>query len=423
MTTTKIRYEPFEQAGRDRLFETYEVLRNEYPVHRTDSGYWVVSRYADIKRILLSPEKFSSAAQQDEMYGMSTQLDEDADPAALKRLGAIMTACPVDMSEMLTSRVIVAADAPQHTRIRRIVVRGFTPRRVAQLDEQITGIVAEQLAGIESAQEWDAVHELGEPLPMHVIGNILGVPPRDRHKILHWSEQSTDAALGEHRGTLAAQEMLAEVLREFSEYFVGVIESRRTDPTDDLISALVRAEEAETLTTVEAVMFLLSLMEGGLETTTSSVGNMVKAFIDHPDQLQILLENPDLASNAVEEIGRYRSPIQYFFRRATGDQEVAGVTIPDGQTVLVLAGAANTDPRQFGETANSFDIRRDISSVLTFGTGPHRCLGVAFARLMLRNALTALAPHLSRFELSAEPLKLQKTFHAYGYERLLLKAR
>jgi cytochrome P450 len=216
--------------------------------------------------------------------------------------------------------------------------------------------------------------------------------------------------------------MLMEVLRDFGQYFVGQIESRRTDPRDDLISELVRAEESETLTTTEAVMFLLAVMEAGMETSTSLIGNMVLGFLQHPEQLRILMDDPSLVVNAVEEAGRRWSPVQFFFRRATGDQQLHGLTIPDGETLLLLVGAANTDPRHFGADAGDFDIRRDTSSVLTFGTGPHFCLGAALGRLELRNTLSALLPHLHRFELADEPLELQASCLAYGYERIPLRA-
>ncbi len=423
MTSTFVRYEPFEQAGRDRLFETYRALRDEAPVYRTDSGYWVVSRYADVRTVLLSPERFSSAAQQDEAFGLSTKMDADADPREMAKLMAIVSAIPVDVGELLTSRIIIGADAPMHTRIRRIVVRGFSPKHIARYEAQVKEIIAERIAGIETAESFEVIGQLAEPLPVQMIGDIIGVAPEDRHLIRDWSDKSTRACLGETRGTLEATAMLMEVLRDFGRYFVGLIESRRTAPTDDLISTLVRAEESETLTTTEAVMFLLAVMEAGMETSTSLIGNMVLAFLRHPEQLRILLDDPSLVDNAVEEAGRYRAPVQFFFRRATGDQELAGTTIPDGETVLLLIGAANTDPRQFGPTADEFDIRRDTSSVLTFGAGPHFCLGNALGRLELRNVLRALAPHLPRFELADEPLELQASCLAYGYERILMKAR
>jgi cytochrome P450 len=422
-TSTSIRYEPFEQAGRDRLFETYEVLRDEAPVYRTESGYWVVSRFDDVKNVLLSPERFSSSAQQDEAFGLSTTLDPNADPAEMAKLMAIVSAIPVDVGELLQSRIIIGADAPVHTRIRRIVVRGFSAKHIARYEQQVKEIVAERIAGVEAASEFELISQLAEPLPVQMIGDIIGVAPADRHLIRDWSDKSTRACLGETRGTIEATQMLMEVLRDFGQYFVGLIESRRTHPTDDLISTLVRAEESETLTTTEAVMFLLAVMEAGMETSTSLIGNMVLAFLQHPEQLRILLDNPSLVENAVEEAGRYRAPVQFFFRRATGDQRLSGVTIPDGETVLLLIGAANTDPRHFGASANEFDIRRDTSSVLTFGAGPHFCLGNALGRLELRNVLRALAPHLPRFTLADEPLELQASCLAYGYERILLRAR
>lgn len=417
-----VHYEPFQQAGRDRLFETYEQLRDEAPVYRTESGYWVVTRYDDVRQILMDTAGFSSSAQQDEAFGLSSGPDPDADPEAMQQLMAIVSAMPVDMEELMSARLIISADGAQHTRIKRIVARGFTPRRIAELDQHVRESVAHRLAGIATTREFEVVSQLADPLQVELIGSLMGMPEPDRHLIQGWTHQATSACLGETRGTIEAQQLLMGMLREFGEYFVGTIRARRTAPTDDLISTLVRAEESETLSTTEALMFLLTLMEGGQETGSSAISNMILSLLQHPDQLRDLDEHPDLIDNVVEESQRYRSPSQFFFRRTVGDQTIAGTTIPHDETVVVVVGAANTDPRRFPE-ADRFDIRRDTSKVLTFGAGPHFCLGNALARLELRNVLTGILPHLQRFELADEPLTLQPSCLALGYQRVLLKAR
>jgi cytochrome P450 len=421
-SATAVRYEPFQQEGRDRLFDTYRALRDEAPIYRTESGYWVVTRYADVRRVLMDTTGFSSSAQQDEAFGLSSGPDPDAEPEAMAQLMAIVSAMPVDMEELLSARLIIAADGAQHTRIRRIVARGFTPRRIAELEQQVQAVIAERLDGIDTAESFELVSQLADPVQVQMIGSLMGMEPQDRPLIRDWTHQATQACLGETRGTIEAQRMLMGMLKQFSEYFVGTIRSRRTDPTEDLISTLVRAEESETLSTTEALMFLLTLMEGGQETGSSAISNLVLSLMQFPEQLRILLEHPELTDNAVEESQRFRSPSQFFFRRAVGDRELAGVRIPDGETVIVVVGAANTDPRQFPD-ADTFDIRRDTSRVLTFGAGPHFCLGNALARLELRNVLTAITPHLQRFRLSDEPLELQPSCLAYGYQRVLLTAR
>jgi cytochrome P450 len=170
-------------------------------------------------------------------------------------------------------------------------------------------------------------------------------------------------------------------------------------------------------------MFLVTLMEGGQETGSSAVANLILALMQHPDQLPLLVDDPSLIDRAVEESLRYRSPSQFFFRKALGDQTVSGVMIPSGAVVVPVVGAANTDPQQFGETANDFDIRRDNSRVITLDAGPHFCLGSALARLELRDALDRALPALQRFELADEPLTLSQSCLAFGYQRVPLRAR
>lgn len=421
-STTVLEYEPFQEEGRGRLFETYQRMRDEAPVYRTKSGYWVLTRYADVRRVLLDDRGFSSSSQQDEAFGLSVSADPDVDPEAMKQLMAIVAAMPVSMEELLSARLIIAADGAQHTRIRRIVARGFTPRRIADLEEQIKGVIAGLLAGIDTATEFEVVSELANPLQTQTIGRLMGMPADDRQLIEGWTQQATTACLGEMRGTIEAQQILLQMLSEFSHYFVGTISDRRAKPTGDLISTLVRAEDDDTLSATETLMFLLTLMEGGQETGASSVANMVLSLMQHPDQLQLVAEDPSLVDAVVEESLRYRSPSQFFFRKAVGDQEIAGTTIPDGAVVIPVVGAANTDPRQF-ENAEVFDIRRDTSRTIAFGAGPHFCLGHALARLTMRNVLTALLPHLTRFELTDEPLELSPSCLAFGYRRVPLRAK
>lgn len=421
--TTTVRYEPFQEQGRDRLFDTYERLRSEAPVYRSESGYWVLTRYADVRRVLLDNVGFSNSAQQDEAFGLSVSSDSEADPEAMAQLMAIVSAMPVSMEELLSARLIIAADGAQHTRIRRIVARGFTPRRIAVLEEQVKSVIADLLVGIDTATEFEVVSRLAEPLQVQTVGGLMGMAEPDRHRILGWTHQATQACLGEHRGTIAAQQMLMGMLKEFSEYFVGTIRDRRVNPTGDMISTLVRAQDEDTLSPTETLMFLLTLMEGGQETGASSVANMVLALMQNPDQLQLVIDDPSLVDAAVEESLRYRSPSQFFFRKTVGDQIIAGTTIPDGAVVIPVVGAANTDPRQFGDSAGEFDIRRDNSRAVSFGAGPHFCLGNALARLEMRNALVALLPHLPRFELADEPLVLSPSCLAFGYRRVPLVAR
>jgi cytochrome P450 len=216
--------------------------------------------------------------------------------------------------------------------------------------------------------------------------------------------------------------MLLEMFKEFANYFVPRIEARRAEPRDDLISDLVRAEEEEKFSATEAVMFLLSVMVAGNESTTSTVGNAVVSLKENPEQLKLLVDKRDLARAAVQESLRLRAPFQFYWRKATGDTEIAGQAIPAGARILVIVGSANTDPRAFKDP-DRFDILREGDQPsLTFGLGNHHCLGMHLGILEAEVALRRLAPHLDRFTLSGDELTFPDSFIVYGYERVLLRA-
>ncbi|MBA3741482.1 cytochrome P450 [Sporichthya sp.] len=418
---SEIKYDPFDPASQARAFELYAQLRDEAPVYKTDAGYWAVSRYADVKEIFTNPERFSSSANQAEGLGLDTNIDPDADPEFLTRLMTVAGTMQVDVMELFSARAIVAADPPHHTRLRRIVNRGFVPRRIAELQDNIAQIVESCLEGIGSATSYEVVSQLAVPLPVRVISDLLSVD-RDSHgDIKHWSDLLMEAQ-GPLRGTPRAMEALLGVFKGLSDYFVPLIEDRRTSPQDDLLSDLVRAAESDILTTAETLLFILSLMAAGNETTTSAISSLVVALKQNPDQEALLLEKPELLPNAVEEIVRYRAPIQVVFRTPMQDEVLSGVTIPAGATIAVLIGAANLDPRQFPD-ADQFDITRDTSSATGFGQGVHYCLGAHLARTEIRTAMAALLPHLERFRLSDQPLALRPSYMIYNLEAVELVAR
>jgi cytochrome P450 len=416
-----IGYEPYDDESRIHQFELYAQMRERAPVFRTESGWWCISRYADVREVLLSPDRFSSEIVQVEAFGLPTTIDPNMDAEQLQILLAVVAGMPVPVEELLTGRVIVAADPPEHTRIRRIVNRGFTARRMEQLRPRIEAIVADLLAGIERAERFEVIEELANEVPLRVIGDFLSAEPEDLHRIRRWVDVSMECSSGALRGTPRAQAMLLEMLKEFGQYFVPRIEERRLNPRDDLISDLVKAEEAETLTATEAMLFLLSIMVAGSESTASLIGSTVVTLLQHPDQLELLRANPELARSAVQETLRFRAPFQFYWRQATVDTEIAGVLIPAGAKVLVMPGSANMDPEYFPDP-DRFDIRRDLSRtpLLTFGKGVHHCLGAYLAPLEAELALRGLLPHLGRLRLSDEPLEFPPSFITYGYRRVLL---
>jgi cytochrome P450 len=421
---TAITYEPYDDDSRANQFELYKQMRAHAPVYRTDSGWWCISRYDDVREVLLSPEKFSSEIVQTEAFGLPTSIDPNMDAEQLQILLAVVAGMPVPVEELLTGRVIVGADPPQHTRLRRIVNRGFTARRMNQLRPNIEAIVADLLKGIEDADAFEAISGLATEVPLRVIGTFLSARPEDLHRIRHWVDESMECSSGALRGTPEAQARILEMLKEFGNYFVPMIEARRLEPQDDLISDLVKASEAETLTVTEAMLFLLSIMVAGSESTASLIGSAVVELLRHPDQLALLEADPSLAHGAAVETQRFRAPFQFYWRQTTEDATIAGVTIPAGEKVLVMPGSANMDPAQFPDP-DTFDIRRDMTKtpLLTFGKGIHHCLGHHLATLEAEIAIRGILPHLPAFRLSDDELTFPPSFITYGYQRVLLVRR
>jgi cytochrome P450 len=411
-------YDPWDPACRDHAFELYQELLERAPVYRTGSGMYVVSRFDDVRDIMARPQLFSNRPNQDETIGFPPKIAPDTPPEVLQDLLAAASALPLDLGELLTARVIVGADAPQHTRQRAIVSRGFTPRRIAEFKDVIDRTVAECLTGIESSGGFDLVERLAVPLPVRVIADILSVDAAHYPDVKRWSNTLATLPTAEDRGSIASIVALLGMLKEFSEYFVPRIEARRVTPRDDLLSDFVRAEDVDTMTATEAVLFLLVLMAAGNETSTNLIGNTVVALLQHPDQLALLQADPTLVPKAIEESVRYRSPFQFLFREATEDVEVAGTLIPKGGMIVILVGAANHDPRQF-EEPERFDITRTTPH-LAFGHGIHFCLGAHLGRAEAAGALTGLLPHLSTFRLADEPLEPIRSLLICGYQRIPL---
>jgi cytochrome P450 len=423
-TEPALHYEPYEDESRANQFELYKLMREHAPVYRTGSGWWCISRYDDVREVLLAPEKFSSEIVQTEAFGLPTSIDPNMPAEQLQILLAVVAGMPVPVEELLLGRVIVGADPPQHTRLRRIVNRGFTARRMEQLRPSIEAIVADLLQGLGEADEFEVISGLANEVPLRVIGTFLSARPEDLHRIRHWVDESMECSSGALRGTPEAQARILEMLKSFGNYFVPMIEDRKQNPRDDLISDLVRASEAETLTVTEAMLFLLSIMVAGSESTASLIGSAVVELLRNPDQLALLRENPDLARDAAVETQRLRAPFQFYWRETVCDVTVAGVDIPAGERVLVMPGSANTDPTYFPDP-DTFDIRRDLTKtpILTFGKGIHHCLGHHLATLEAEIAIRGILPHLERFRLADEELTFPPSFITYGYQRVRLVTR
>ncbi len=360
LTSGKVRANPYE---------VYERLRRENPIHRMRLiNAWALTGYDDALDILQDHRRFSSGENKLEYAPYRTMLD---------------------------------LDPPDHTRLRSLVSKAFTPRAVAALGPRIQEIVEELLDDLADRDSFDLISDFAFPFPVIVIAEMLGIPAEDRDKFNVWSN---DIALAVE--PILSGEEIVRVERasdEIIEYFEGIIEQRRMEPRDDMLSALLAAEEeGDRLSHDELLGTLMLLLVAGNETTRSLIGNGMLALLKNPDELQRLREDSDLLGSAIDEMLRYDSPVQIIIRVVLEDTEFKGKRFRAGQKVIILVGAANRDPTVFADPG-ALDIGRQEKSHISFGRGIHYCLGSPLALLEARVAFANLIERFSSIELVTEP--------------------
>lgn len=370
----------FSPAQRADPYPGYARLREEAPVWRPLPGLFVVSRHRD-----------GAAVLRDARFG---HLKPDADGPVPARNRSRR-----DGETVVPSFLVL--NPPDHTRLRRLVARSFTPRRVEDLVPRMEAITAQLVAAIDPGEQVDLVEAVAQPLPVQVISELLGVPTADRPLLLGWSHalaRSIEPELLIPDGERADQ---ARARYAFGAYLRQLAAERRRRPGPDLISDLVRTRDREeVLTEDELVATCILLLVAGHETTTSLIGNGTLALLRHPDQLARVAAQPGLGPSAVEELVRYDSPVQLTMRVARQDADVGGTDVPRGSFVIVLAGAANRDPEAHPDP-DRLDVARPPSAHLAFGQGIHFCLGAPLARLEAQVALRAIVR--GGPQLAAEP--------------------
>jgi cytochrome P450 len=416
-------FDPFRSEQRENPYPAYAELRRHAPVYRVeDSGLYAVSRYADVLHVLRHPELFSSSAMTSVMAGAVAGAPPIAGMGVrgseAARFSELARSLPTSPIEALASRSLIGSDPPAHGPLRSLVNRGFTPRRIAALEPRVREIARAALDGLEGEPEPDLVAGFFVPLPVTVICELLGIEPERTSDFKHWSDVMVSGISGSAEG---GAEQMIRVFAEMTSYITAVAGARRTQPRDDLISTLVRAEEGEmALTPIEIVMFISLLMVAGNETTTNLLGNAVLALIEHPAQLAAVRRDPSLVPALVEETLRYDTPVQFVFRRATRDVELGGTKIPEGAIVMPLLASANRDDAQFPD-GGRFDLARDTSGHLGFGLGIHFCLGASLARLEARVALEELLARYAGFERASARVDYIDSFLVRGPRRLPLR--
>jgi len=364
----------------------YRALRERDPVHRTRAGDgWVLSRHRDVAAVL-SDRRFSADERNLRQW-----------PRILRRRAHAGLSDPYaeDRASMLR------LDAPDHTRLRNLVSKAFTPRAVERMRERVEARVAELLAPFSPGDAMELVGDLASPLPVTIIAELLGVPAADHVRFRHWSDEAI-RSLGD--GTLEDRIRGEAAVEEIGAYLLAVAEERRRAPREDLLSGLVRAEQdGDRLRDGELASLCVLLLVAGNETTTKLIANGLLALLHHPDQLALLRDEPGRMAGAVEEFLRYDGPVQLTSRMVLEDGELEGRRLRRGQQVVLLLAAANRDPDVFPDP-DRLDVTRENVRHLAFGLGSHFCLGAPLARLETERALSALLTRFPRLRLGDEPV-------------------
>ncbi|MFI6845517.1 cytochrome P450 [Kitasatospora sp. NBC_00085] len=403
--TTTAKFDPWSAAFVAHPYDAYAELREHAPVtYHEPTGQWLVSRYEDVSALLRDRRLGRTYTHRftHEEFGRPAP-----DPAH-------------EPFHTLNDNGLLDLEAPDHTRIRRLVSKAFTPRMVEGLRPTVQRLADELVDGLLAAGGGDLIAAVAEPLPVAVIAEMLGVPEPDRHLLRPWSADIT--GMFELNPTEEAARRAVTASTEFSDYLRALIRERRADPAGDLISALIQAQEgSDALSEQEMVSTCVLLLNAGHEATVNTTGNGWWALFRNPDELARLRGSVDeLLPTAVEELMRWDTPLQMFERWVLEDVEVRGVTVPRGSEIALLFGAANRDPARFAEP-DRLDLGRTDNPHITFGAGIHFCLGAPLARLELTESYGALLRRAPGLRLVREP-EWRPGYVIRGLKELLVEA-
>ncbi len=386
MTDVGLLFDPSAPGFAEDPYPHYAELRRADPVHEHPGGYWILSRHDDATAILRSAKM---SMQESNLADASDEAPEMALPPAMAEAISVMSLSMLDR------------DPPDHTRLKSLVSKVFTPKSVAALEPVVTEMVDERLDRIADLGQVNLMDELAFPVPFAVISQMLGTPPADRERMRELTGKivRSPELVGEMEflaGMAALQELVA-MTRE-------MIAWKRDHPADDLLTALINAEEdGDKLSDDELVAQVLLLYAAGHETTVGLIGNGVAALLQNPDQLDLLRREPDLTANAVEEFLRYDPPLQQTRRITMEPYAVRDKEIPAGTLVMISIAGANRDELRFGADAESLRIDRgDARHHVSLGAGPHHCLGAALARLEGQVAIGRLVRRFPSLALAGE---------------------
>jgi cytochrome P450 len=390
----ELRFNPMDPEFIADPYPTYHRMRTAEPVHQSPMGFWVLTRYEDVVAALRDP-----------------RLEKEAIPAFVaERFGITIVGAGLSMLDR---------DPPDHTRLRGLVSKAFTPRVVEALRPHIQKIVDGLLDRVRDAGKMDLVEDFAYPLPVIVICEMLGVPLEDRERFKTWGldiARGLDAIWLPPGSDIVKRSAASR--HELAEYFRDLIARRRAEPRADLLSGLIAAEEAgDKLSEDELLSTCILLLVAGHETTVNLIGNGTLALLRNPDQLERLRRQPELIGSAVEELLRYDGPVQRTARIPSEDVVIGGRTIPKGEMVMPFMGAADRDPAQFPDP-DRLDIGRADNRHIAFGWGIHFCIGAPLARVEGQIAIGTLVKQLPELALATDRPEFRQSLTLRGLSAL-----
>jgi len=389
-TMAPVHYSPYDYAVHEDPYPVYARLRDEAPLYRNDElDFWALSRHDDVLAAFRDPARLSNR------FGVTL------DPAAYG-------------PHAHKSMSFLAMDPPRHTRMRSLVSKAFTTRRVAELEPQIRALAVRYLDAAVEAGSFDMVADVAGKLPMDVISEMIGVPPADRAEV----RRLADLLVHRQEGVFDVPQEGMEAALVLAGYFADMVAARRATRRDDLTSGLLDAEiDGDRLSDDEVISFLFLMVVAGNETTTKLLANAWYWAWRFPDEKAKALADPARAGDWVEETLRFDTSSQMLLRVTTGEVELRGTVLPDGERVLLLVGSANRDPLVFAEP-DRYDIDRDTTKLISFGGGRHFCLGAPLARLEARVTLEELVARVADYDIDPDGTRRVHSINVRGFATL-----
>ena len=384
-------------------YPTYARLHEEGPIHYLDVGskwaVWSVIGHAECSSVAKDPRLSAKRAQQ---MLLPLPLSRQAEFSELARMFSLW---------------LIFMDPPEHTRLRKLLNKGFSPAAIEALRPQVEAIVDRMLSPLQPGYEVELMGEFANPMPVRIISEMLGIPQELNDTFVNWSR-----AIAVFRGspdrTVEQAQAAQDALIALTDFFRKTVEERKRNKGNDLISLLIDIEEeGEVLTEEELYAQCIALLFAGHETTRSLIGNGMYTLLQHPEDTAELRENPDMIRPAVEELLRYESPVQFTARVLKEDIEICGQHIPRKWTVLCMLGAANRDPKRFKDP-NQLDLKRLNNQHLAFSAGPHACIGGQLARLEGQVAILNLVQRFPKMKLTGPRPEWASTFGLRGLKDL-----